>query len=128
MHLDKDISFPWKKDDEVLAEAEKIRNSKLYEDKILFMFGFEIGVLCKALNIGGIHIYFRHAYPDAILVRDDTNQVLNVEFESIDSNFEAHGHEPSKCDLIVCGLKDEKWKNPVMVYEVYTQKIYPPSK
>jgi hypothetical protein len=62
------------------------------------------------------------------LIRKDTNELVSVEFETVDSSFEKHGHDASKCDIIVCYVKDKQWKNPVTVFELKTQELYPPSK
>ncbi len=71
-------------------------------------------------------------FPDVILFREDADQVMNVEFETVDSNFEKLEHDKSKCDLIVCVLKDKNWKNPITVLELKpeleTSEVYPPSK
>ena len=123
------MSFPWKKDDKLLVEANELKNSKLYENEAIFMFGFQIGKLIKKIDVNHLHLHFRspNVSPDAIFVREDTNEVMNVEFEVTDSDFERKGHhDPSKCDLIVCRIRDEAWKNPITVYELSTGKFYEP--
>ena len=65
--------------------------------------------------------------PDAVLYKDDTEEIMNVEFENVSSNFEVHGHSTEECDLIVCNHHDKEWCNPIHVYELSTMKLYQPS-
>ncbi|MEM4713832.1 MAG: hypothetical protein QXQ61_04700 [Candidatus Bathyarchaeia archaeon] len=44
-------------------------------------------------------------YPDAIVI-DELGDVKLVEFELFASNFIAHGHDPDKCDYVVCWEND----------------------
>lgn len=125
------MGFPWKRDTRLLAEAKELSESKLYENEAIFMFGFQLGRLYTNINLGHLHLHFRspNGYPDAIFFREDTSEVINVEFEVIDSDFEKKmHHDPSKCDLIVCRSKDRTWKNPIMVYELCSGEFYQPSK
>jgi hypothetical protein len=51
------------------------------------------------------------AFPDCRAVRrlkDGTWRPVAVEFELRSSNFKAHGHDPARCDLIVCW--DHDWQ------------------
>lgn len=43
-------------------------------------------------------------YPDAVIQMG--NEVWEVEFEYMASNFVSHGHDPRKCDMIVCWEND----------------------
>jgi len=118
--------FPWKKDPSLLAEAKHL-GSSLYENQAIFMFGFQVGKLYEYIELEHLHLYFRppNQFPDAVLFRDDTSEALNIEFETVSKNFERHRDEAEKCDLIVCYLHQEEWKNPVPVYEVTSGKLYP---
>lgn len=85
-----------------------------------------------------IDVAFRspQTYPDAILVNFETEERMNVEFEEFSSDFKVHGHDPTKCDLIVCWIHDwnKRWTNgkcPLAVYEVGSgegQALFIPSK
>ena len=44
-------------------------------------------------------------YPDAIVI-DEFGDVKLIEFELFASNFIAHGHDPDKCDHIICWEND----------------------
>ncbi len=123
------MSFPWKKDEKLLAEAKELEDS-LYENQVIFMFGYQLGTVKTEYAIKHLHLLFRspNQFSDAILFRDDTNEVLNIEFEMESKNFEEHRHDAKKCDLIVCFFHDKSWKNPIPVYEVVTGKLYPSKK
>lgn len=120
--------FPFKKDNKLLLEAKELRENTLYENEAVFMFGFQLGKVYNELQLELLHLVFRspQSYPDAILFREDTEEVLNIEFEAQSRNFEVHGHDPNLCDLIVCHYHDENWKNPVHVYELWSGKMYSP--
>ena len=116
------LKFPWRKDAELLAEAGDLL-PKVYESEVIFLFGLQM----REVTSEHLHITFRgNRSPDAILYRDDTDEVMNVEFEAVSSNFEVHGHSAEECDLIVCYKHDKKWDNPVHVYELESSKLYPP--
>jgi hypothetical protein len=88
--------FPWKKNEERFNEAADFMVAKRrYEN-------FEIFTLGEKLAATSIDIAFRspQTYPDAILVNLETEETLDVEFEEFSSDFK--GHDPTKCDLIVC--------------------------
>lgn len=89
--------------------------------------GFNLGKLYK--DIEHLQLKFRspNQFPDAILFWDDTEEAMNIEFETLSKNFEEHRHEAEKCDLIVCFLHNEDWKNPLPVYELTSGKMYPAS-
>ena len=104
--------FPWKKNEDLYNEVCHLATSKWhYENYATF------GVGPRALgaffaNAKAINVVFRsrNAYPDAILVDFETGKTLTVEFEEFSSDFK--GHDPSKCDLIVCWVHDWKLKYP----------------
>ena len=123
------VKFPWRKDAELLAEAKELKG-KLYEIEGIFMFGFQLGCVSDLIEMESLHFCFRppNLFPDAVLYRDDTGEVLNIEFESVSSNFKAHGHPEEDCDLIVCRYHDEKWCNPIPVYETSSLKLHPPKR
>jgi hypothetical protein len=121
--------FPWKKNEDLYNEADQLATTKRrYENYAIFCLGAFLA------NAEGVDIVFRspNEYPDAILVDFETEKTLNVEFEEFSSDFK--GHDPSKCDLIVCWVHDWKQKYPaekcpVAVLEVsgeeFTGKFYP---
>lgn len=90
------------------------------------MFGFQLGKLYKYIELEHLCLYFRSPTqsPDALLFRDDTNEVMNIEYETESKNFEEHQHEVEKCDLIVCHFHKKEWKNPIPMYELTSGKLY----
>jgi hypothetical protein len=81
---------------------------------VVFLFG------ALAWQLGFAVLRLQAAFPDCEALRrmDETRwQIVRIEFEFESRNFQAHGHDPEKCDLIVC------WKNnwpesPVEVLEL----------
>jgi hypothetical protein len=71
-----------------------------------------VGCSCSELYVEE----FRGSYPDCILVVD--GRELRVEFELYSSNFVEHGHDPQKCDLVVC-WKQDRSLGAVKVLELY---------
>jgi len=129
------LELNWRKDAESLKEVKRlsaIESDILKENKAIFLLGYWIGREHKAFK--NVDIYFRppNEYPDAILFDGDANRILNVEFESISSNFKRHKHDLKKCDLIVCLVNDyaEVWKEPcpLPVYEMLRGKLMFPKK
>jgi hypothetical protein len=115
--------FPWKKDKELFEEATELLTKRQYEDWVIFRFGYELG------DLDDVDLIFRDKYPDATLVNAKSEEALNVEFEEYSSYFKDHGHDPKKCDLIVCAHHD--WKDrfphercPLPVY-VIGGKFFP---
>ena len=100
--------IPWKKDKELLDEVDQLFLKRQYENWVIFRFGCELG------DADDIDLVFRGKYPDAILVKrtEEELEALNVEFEEYSSNFKEHGHDPEKCDLIVCAYDDWEEKFP----------------
>ena len=109
-----DEKFPWKKDKKLFDEAiELFEKRREYENWVIFRFG------CELSDLDDIDLIFRgpNEYPDAILVKVDArtgkiSKALDVEFEENSSSFKEHGHDPEKCDLIVCARDDWKEKFP----------------
>lgn len=151
MEENKYLSIPWRKDAKLLEEAKRLFKERIYENESIFFFGFQLGRLYAIAEyrhllaaderaetlmkrmfefFKGLNLAFRSPteYPDAILYREDTGEVANVEFEAVDSMFEEHGHDPTKCDLIVCLIHDKDWKNPITVYELRSGKFILPRK
>jgi len=109
--------FPWKDDDKLFSEAtDLITLKRLYEGYVLFDLG-------EKLAITSIDLAFRlpNRYPDAILIDLETNKTLNVEFEEYSSDFKTHGHDPSKCDLIICWIHDwnKRWVDEKCLLPVF---------
>lgn len=72
------------------------------------------GAVC---HLGGWSpVWIRTAFPDGCFEKDGKKYL--IEFEYLSSNFMQHGHDVTKCDLIVC------WKNnltddmPVRIIEL----------
>jgi len=79
----------------------------------------ELGVIIlfaeATQDVGFEILAIQSAYPDAVVLRDGIE--YRVEFEFIASNFVNHGHNPSKCDLIVCWENDDE-ENPMPILEL----------
>ena len=111
--------FPWKRDEERFDEvADRFGLKRRYENYAIFALG-------DKLANSHIDVVFRspREYPDAILYDPDSEETLDVEFEEFSSDFKVHGHDPAKCDLIVCWIHDwnKRWtseKCPLAVFEV----------
>lgn len=126
------VNFPWRIDPSLYEEAMSIPKKRFYEDWSIYMFGFQMGVTASKLEIKEgvplekfpIDIVFRNKYPDAILLNQNTKEVLNIEFEEFSSTFKDHikKDDPSMTDLIVCTWDD--WDNaklgecPADIYEI----------
>lgn len=131
-------NFRWRRDKDVYEESKNIPKKRFYENWAIFMFGFQLGVTASKLEHElkvplekfPFDLVFRNRYPDAVLVNENTGDVLNIEFEEVSSNFQDHlkRHDPKKCDLIVCVVDDwdeEKLgKCPVDVYEITSGKLH----
>lgn len=121
--------LPWEKDEELFNEAGHLATEKRkYENYAIFGLGDQLG------KAGGIELVFRspNEYPDAILVDLEKETALNVEFEEFSADFK--GHDPARCDMIVCWIHNwkERYPNekcPLPVYEVsgheFVGKFYP---
>lgn len=92
------------------------------EEELVILFALLMPHLPKHLRKLGIpadHCYINeitNSYPDCLLSIND-EETIKVEFELFSSNFKEHGHDPSKCDLIIC------WKHnwigcPIKVLEL----------
>ena len=44
----------------------------------------------------------REEFPDALFEDIKTGERIRVEFESLSTNFLAHNHSPSECDVVMC--------------------------
>jgi hypothetical protein len=66
----------------------------------------------------------RAAFPDCIAYRHagDREKRVRIEFEHRSSRFRAHGHDPNKCDCIVCW--DHDWPDAPSRLEVIELKRY----
>jgi hypothetical protein len=73
---------------------------------VKILFGTVIPYLGEAfeeLGLGQSEWYldeFSDGVPDCVLVID--GKKVATEFEFVSYNFYQHGHDPKKCDLIVC--------------------------
>lgn len=110
-----------------MPEEEKAR---FHDERLaIFYFGRHIeSIMREDKKVKDIELDFKppNEYPDAILYLEYKNGEkyrLNIEFEGASNNFEQHGHDPEKCDLIVCTLHD--WTNaPVPVLDAVLGKIF----
>lgn len=55
--------------------------------------------------------------PDFIMLKD--GQEVNVELETIASNFKRHGHDPTTVDLVICLVKDVDLPVPILEIKAF---------
>lgn len=91
-----------------------LQHAPINEIGVVYLFGMishEIGYMVEAM---------RTAYPDCEAKRRISSgrwQRVLIEFEYQSSNFHQHGHDPQKCDLIICW--EHNWVNcPLEVLEL----------
>jgi hypothetical protein len=91
-----------------------LRHEPVNEQGVVFLFGMvaqELGFLIDAIQTG---------YPDCTakrLTKGGRYEAVRVEFEFKSSHFREQGHNPDKCDLIVCWQHD--WRDcPLEVLEL----------
>jgi len=81
------------------------RHAPINEQGVVFLFGmvsYELGFIVEAVH---------NKYPDCEAKRcidrkRNRWQRVRIEFEYTSSNFRDHGHNPEKCDVIVCWEHD----------------------
>ena len=122
------MHFAWRKEKHFIEEANKLLEyHPLYENEIIFYFGFRLGQHKKWEDLT---IIFRPPtdFPDAMLVDYKTGEALNVEFEVNSSGFKPHitknGDKAiADCDLIVCAKHD--WDDcPLDVYDIISDSFH----
>jgi hypothetical protein len=95
-----------------------LTHAPINEQGVVYLFGmvsFELGFVVEAIQ---------SSFPDCeakrcIDPKRNRWQRVRIEFEYESSNFQAHGHDPSGCDLIVCWEHD--WPaSPLEVLELRT--------
>lgn len=93
-----------------------LRHAPINEQGVVFLFGmvaYELGFIVEAVHA---------SYPDCeakrrIDPKGERWQRVRVEFEFRSRTFLAHGHDPAKCDVIVCWEHD--WPEcPLKVVEL----------
>jgi len=103
------IKFPFKEKEEVTIgeplDFEGLTNAPMEENGVIFLFGKlhdRMGIRIKAIRKG---------FPDAVAevwIKDRLYPRM-IEFEFRSSDFKRHGHDASKCDIIVCWEHD--WRD-----------------
>ncbi len=84
-----------------------------YEEEVVLLFGMLLGRLNEAYLIDECSGNF----PDCLLKTADGQHEIRAEFELFSSYFKDHGHNPDKCDLIVCW--EHNWpESPLQVLEL----------
>lgn len=68
------------------------------EQEVVLLFGLLLPYLDEPISIDEC----REAYPDCIAIRSHDGRRIRIEFELLSGNFQQHGHDPSKCEMIVC--------------------------
>lgn len=100
------IRFPLKPKEEVAIgeplDFEGLTNAPMEENGVIFLFGKlhdRMGIRIKAIRKG---------FPDAVgeVWIKDRLYPRTIEFEFRSSDFKRHGHNPDKCDIIVCWEHD----------------------
>jgi len=103
------IKFPTKAKEEVAIgepiDFEGLTNAPMEENGVIFLFGKlhdRMGIRIKAIRKG---------FPDAVgeVWIKDRLYPRTIEFEFRSSDFKRHGHNPDKCDIIVCWEHD--WRD-----------------
>lgn len=97
-----------------------LQHAPINELGVIFLFGMvsdELGFAVEAVQDG---------FPDCKAKRcvdrhKDRWQDVRIEFEYKSSNFIAHGHNPNKCDLIVCWEHNWRTDCPIEVIELKTK-------
>ena len=101
--------IPWRIDSDLFDSAGKNILHRRFENYAIFKLGEVLA------SKEGIDIAFNSPinFPDAILVDLEHEKIARVEFEEFSSEFKRHGHDPSRCDLIICVIDDwnEKYTN-----------------
>lgn len=78
-----------------------LRHEPVNEQGVVFLFGMvarELGYLVEAIQGG---------FPDCEAKRQVSRgqwQTVQIEFEYASRNFSEHGHDPAKCDVIICWI------------------------
>lgn len=93
-----------------------LRHAPVNEQGVVYLFGmvaYDLGLIVESVQA---------AFPDCeakrcVDSRRNLWQRVLIEFEYLSSNFQTHGHDPQKCDLIVCWEHD--WADcPLEVIEL----------
>jgi hypothetical protein len=91
-------------------------STPINEQGVVFLFGmiaFEIGFIVESVATG---------FPDCeakrcVSKKQDLWERVSIEFEYKSQNFLEHGHDPQKCDLIICW--EDNWAEcPIEVIEL----------
>lgn len=93
-----------------------LRHAPINEQGVIFLFAmisYEIGFIIEA-----IHASFPDCEGKRCIDRNKNRwQRVSIEFEFQSSSFKSHGHDPEKCDLIICWEHD--WTEcPIEVMEL----------
>ena len=97
-----------------LLTRQPMANAPTNEMGVLYLFG------AMAVKLGFCILWLGSEFPDGEALREvepDRWQRVRIEFEFQSRNFQYHGHDPAKCDLIVCW--EDNWKeSPLEVLEL----------
>jgi hypothetical protein len=101
-----------------------LQHAPVNEQGVVFLFG----MICREL--GYVVEILKQGFPDCEakrMIRPGIWQRVRIEFEFLSRTFRSHGHDPDRCDLIVC-WKDNWPDCPLEVLELSTAlKRLPPS-
>jgi hypothetical protein len=93
-----------------------LQHAPVNEQGVVFLFG----MVCREL--GYVVESVRAGFPDCEAKRKVGDsptrwQRVRIEFEYLSRNFKSHGHDPDKCDLIVC-WRDNWLECPIEILEL----------
>ncbi len=91
------------------VNTQVMRDVKLSEMVVTFITGQIWGKIAQRLNLVRIEEIYSNKYPDMIALKkndDESLKNINIEFESISSNFKRHNHPTDKCDVLICWKHD----------------------
>ncbi len=82
---------------------------------------FLLGTVFKHLNFEDIMIKDEKKGELDAIARFEDREII-IEFEANSKHFKLHGHDPSKCNLIVCWI--DKWLEPPANIDILELKYF----
>ena len=104
---------------EELSLVQVIPAVRIDEKAVIFLFGR----IFRFLNFDDVFVGHEKAGDlDAWAWNDREQRDTIIEFEALSRNFKDHGHDPNKCDLIVCW--EHNWKECPSNIDVFELKHF----
>jgi hypothetical protein len=88
-----------------------LKYSPTNEQEVVYLFG------CFAASHGYLVERVQTEFPDAILV-DRNGEKFQTEFEYMSANFITHGHDATKCNMVVCWWHNRELASHIHVIEL----------